>query len=147
MHLKGLVLADNKTRTNVIVEEIVPGGNAEKSGKIHVGDIVSRRVQSKLGMAACVPHDDNLVGSRDIPALYRCSATVLKDGMEGKYEKEGYGQRLYTNWEKIMFDCEGEVGDPIAHSRSAGCSLSCACGFRLASKCRSHSTAPQLADI
>ena len=39
----------------------------------------------------------------------RCSATVLKDGMEGKYEKEGYGQRLYTNWEKIMFDCEGEV--------------------------------------
>ncbi len=46
VHSKGLVLADNKTRTNVIVEEIVPGGNAEKSGKIQVGDIVSRRVRS-----------------------------------------------------------------------------------------------------
>jgi len=34
--------------------------------------------------------------------------------MEGKYEKEGYGQRLYTNWEKIMFDCEGEVRGPSA---------------------------------
>ena len=35
--------------------------------------------------------------------------------MEGKYEKEGYGQRLYTNWEKIMFDCEGEVRDAIGN--------------------------------
>ena len=47
--------------------------------------------------------------SHDDYAFCRCSATVLKDGREGKYEKEGYGQRLYTNWEKIMFDCEGEV--------------------------------------
>ncbi len=38
----GLVLADNKTRTNVIVEEIVPGGNADKSGKVQAGDIISR---------------------------------------------------------------------------------------------------------
>ena len=35
-------MADNKTRTNVIVEEVVSGGNAEKSGKVQVGDIVSR---------------------------------------------------------------------------------------------------------
>lgn len=30
--------------------------------------------------------------------LIRCSATVLKKGMEGKYEKEGYGDTPYTNW-------------------------------------------------
>ena len=52
----------------------------------------------------------------DDHAPCRCSATVLKDGMEGKYEKEGYGQRLYNNWEKIMFDCEGEVRAPLATS-------------------------------
>ena len=40
---------------------------------------------------------------------YRCSATVLKAGKGGEYEKEGYGQRPYDNWEKVMFDCEGEV--------------------------------------
>ena len=39
----------------------------------------------------------------------RCSATVLKDGKEGEYEKEGYGKRLYTNWKKVMFSTEGEV--------------------------------------
>ena len=50
--LKGLVLADNKTRTNVIVEEIVPGGNAEKSGKIQAGDIISRRVLSANATAS-----------------------------------------------------------------------------------------------
>ncbi len=69
---------------------------------------------SRFDKAACSPHHDTLVGSLDLPALCRCSATVLKDGREGKYEKEGYGQRLYTNWEKIMFDCEGEVREAMA---------------------------------
>jgi hypothetical protein len=41
--------------------------------------------------------------------VHRCSATVLKAGKGGEYEKEGYGQRPYDNWEKVMFDCEGEV--------------------------------------
>ena len=29
---------------------------------------------------------------------------------EGQYEKEGYGQRPYDNWETIMLDCEKLVG-------------------------------------
>ncbi|CAK0751030.1 hypothetical protein CVIRNUC_002036 [Coccomyxa viridis] len=86
----GLILADSKTSQNVFVEEVIPDGNAEKSGKVQVGDILSR-----------------------------CSATVLKDGREGKYEKEGYGQRLYTNWEKIMFDCEGEDFDTVMKALSS----------------------------
>ena len=51
--------------------------------------------------------------------MHRCSATVLKDGREGKYEKDGYGQRLYTNWEKIMFDCEGEDFDTVMKALSS----------------------------
>ena len=36
------------------------------------------------------------------------SATVLKSGKEGSYEREGYGQRVYDNWETIDFDCAGQ---------------------------------------
>ena len=39
---QGLMLADSKTSKNVFVEEIIPDGNAEKSGKVQVGDILSR---------------------------------------------------------------------------------------------------------
>lgn len=28
---------------------------------------------------------------------------------EGQYEAEGYGQRPYDNWERVMLDCEGRV--------------------------------------
>jgi hypothetical protein len=49
----------------------------------------------------------------------RCSATVLKDGKEGEYEREGYGKRLYTNWQKVIFSTEGEV-----RCMSCPCSLS-----------------------
>jgi len=41
--------------------------------------------------------------------LTKCSAVVLKAGKEGQYEKEGYGQRPYDNWETILFNCEGQV--------------------------------------
>ena len=34
---------------------------------------------------------------------------MLKDGKEGEYEKEGYGKRIYTNFQKVMFSTEGEV--------------------------------------
>ena len=50
-------MADNKTRTNVIVEEVVSGGNAEKSGKVQVGDIVSRYALcacQDLGILQCI---------------------------------------------------------------------------------------------
>ena len=66
------------------VVELVPGGNAEKSGAVQVGDI-----------------------------LNRCSAVVLKAGKEGKYETEGYGQRPYDNWDRIMFDCAGQTFDDV----------------------------------
>lgn len=36
-----------------------------------------------------------------------CCCTAVQ---EGQYEKEGYGQRPYDNWETIMFDCEKQVG-------------------------------------
>lgn len=55
--MQGLILADNKTRTNVIVEEVVSGGNAEKSGKVQVGDIVSRYALcacQDLGILQCI---------------------------------------------------------------------------------------------
>lgn len=32
--------------------------------------------------------------------LTRCSATVLKTGAEGEFEKEGYGKTPYNNWER-----------------------------------------------
>lgn len=39
---QGIILVDSKSRGSVVVEEVVSGGNAEKSGKVQVGDIVSR---------------------------------------------------------------------------------------------------------
>jgi hypothetical protein len=41
--------------------------------------------------------------------LSKCSATILKAGKENQFEREGYGQRPYDNWETIMFDCNGQV--------------------------------------
>lgn len=43
----------------------------------------------------------------------RTSAVVLKQGKEGVYEKEGYGQRPYTNWSRVDFDCRGQDFDTI----------------------------------
>lgn len=37
--------------------------------------------------------------------MFACSS------QEGQYEREGYGQRPYDNWETIMFDCENQVGN------------------------------------
>jgi len=73
----GLVLAEKGKGGAVFVEDVVAGGNADVSGKVQKGDL-----------------------------LIRCSATVLKsDGLSGSFEAEGYGQRPYTNWNRIMFDC------------------------------------------
>lgn len=62
-----------------MIDEVTPGGHADKTGQIQVGDI-----------------------------LAKCSAVVLKEGAENKYDTEGYGEKLYTNWETVMFDCEGQ---------------------------------------
>eukprot|EP00197_Chlamydomonas_leiostraca_P008785 CAMPEP_0202865750 /NCGR_PEP_ID=MMETSP1391-20130828/6334_1 /ASSEMBLY_ACC=CAM_ASM_000867 /TAXON_ID=1034604 /ORGANISM="Chlamydomonas leiostraca, Strain SAG 11-49" /LENGTH=166 /DNA_ID=CAMNT_0049545627 /DNA_START=147 /DNA_END=647 /DNA_ORIENTATION=+ len=75
----GLVFAQKPSGGPVYVEEVTPGGIADKTGKVQVGDVLSK-----------------------------CSAVVLKSGKEGEYEREGYGQTLYTNWDKVMFDCEGQ---------------------------------------
>jgi ferredoxin len=67
----------------VFVDELVPGGNAAKAG-VAVGDV-----------------------------LLRCSATVLKDGKEGAFEKEGYGARPFTNFDRVMFDASGQDFDTV----------------------------------
>jgi hypothetical protein len=51
----------------VRIDELTAGGNAASAG-LQIGDV-----------------------------LVRVSATLLKSGAEGQYEKEGYGQRPYTN--------------------------------------------------
>ncbi|KAK9827235.1 hypothetical protein WJX81_000601 [Elliptochloris bilobata] len=76
----GLVLAEAPAGPrSVVVESIAEGGNAAKSGIVRVGDFINR-----------------------------CSATVLKAGKDGEYEREGYGQRPYDNWETVMFDCKDQ---------------------------------------
>ena len=63
----------------VFVEELKAGGAADKSGRVAQGDV-----------------------------LTSCSAVVLKSGQEGG-EAEGYGERLYDNWERVTFDCKGQA--------------------------------------
>ncbi|KAG2445126.1 hypothetical protein HYH02_008992 [Chlamydomonas schloesseri] len=75
----GLVFEQAKEGGPIFVAEVTAGGNADKSGAVAVGDILSR-----------------------------CSAVVLKAGKEGRYENEGYGERPYDNWETIEYDCEGK---------------------------------------
>lgn len=75
----GVVFTQKPTGGPVYVDEVTPGGNADKSGAVKVGDV-----------------------------LTKCSAVVLKAGKDGQYETEGYGQRPYDNWETVMFDCEGQ---------------------------------------
>ena len=72
----------------------MPGGNADQLGnKVRVGD-----------------------------RMVACSATVLKAGKEGEYERRGYGGRPYDSFERIMFPTAGQVGR--LDSRSAdGCML------------------------
>lgn len=80
----GIVLAENRDSGEVFVEEIVPNSNAAKTEAVSVGDV--------------------LVGT---------SATVLKAGKDGEYEREGYGQRPYDNWETVEFDCRGQSFDTV----------------------------------
>jgi C-terminal processing protease CtpA/Prc len=40
--LQGLVLVEAKDRKGVVVEEIVKGGNADQSGQVQVGDILTK---------------------------------------------------------------------------------------------------------
>jgi hypothetical protein len=39
--------------------------------------------------------------------LSGCSAVTLKAGKEGRYEREGYGDRPYDNWEVRLGGGEG----------------------------------------
>ncbi|PSC73495.1 fatty acid-binding adipocyte [Micractinium conductrix] len=74
----GLVLAERPgPPVQVFIEEITAGGNAAKDGRLKVGDV--------------------LVG---------CSATLLKTGKEGEFEREGYGAR-------VMFDARGKQFDTV----------------------------------
>lgn len=53
----GLVLGEAERGGAVVVEEIVQGGNAEQTGVVQVGDVVSRcgfdKAQQGLFMSAC----------------------------------------------------------------------------------------------
>ena len=42
--------------------------------------------------------------------MRHCRCCRFTNVQEGQYEREGYGQRPYDNWETIMFDCEKQVG-------------------------------------
>ncbi|GAX77895.1 hypothetical protein CEUSTIGMA_g5337.t1 [Chlamydomonas eustigma] len=75
----GVVFEQKAPGEPVIVGEVMPGGAAEKSGRVTQGDI-----------------------------LTACSAVILKAGKEGQFENEGYGQRPYDNWERVTFDCRGQ---------------------------------------
>lgn len=86
----GIVLAENAKDQTVFVEEVVPGGNAEQTGKVQVGDV-----------------------------LVACSATLLKAGKEGEFEREGYGQRPYDNWETVNFDCRGQKYETVMAALSS----------------------------
>lgn len=87
----GITLAENVTDKLVFVESIEPGSNADKNGQVSVGDI--------------------LVG---------CSGVVLKEAkLSGSFEKEGYGQRPYDNWETVYFDCRGKQYDTIMAALSS----------------------------
>ena len=73
----GIVFAERGApgeAAGVRVDELVAGGNAAAAG-LQTGDV-----------------------------LVRVSATLLKDGKEGQFEREGYGSRPYTNWERQMID-------------------------------------------
>ena len=70
-------------RAAVVVDELTAGGNAEQAG-VQVGDILSE-----------------------------VSAVVLKAGKEGQYEREGYGQRPFDNFQKVMTKCEGAGFDTV----------------------------------
>ena len=39
---QGLVLLEDKAKKAVVVEEIVEGGNADQSGQVQVGDILTK---------------------------------------------------------------------------------------------------------
>lgn len=74
----GIVLAEDVENNCIFVEEIEPGSNAQEHD-VTVGDV--------------------LVG---------CSGVVLKEAkLSGSFEKEGYGQRPYDNWETVWVDARG----------------------------------------
>jgi hypothetical protein len=65
------------------------------SSSVYVEEVVSKGEADRAGV---------MVGD----VMTRCSAVTLKDGSrEG--EQEGYGERLYNNWETVMFDCKDQV--------------------------------------
>lgn len=71
------VVFSQKDGGPVFIESVTPGSNADKAG-FKAGDV-----------------------------LNQCSAVTLKAGKEGRYEREGYGDRPYDNWETVMIDTEG----------------------------------------
>ncbi|KAG1663920.1 hypothetical protein FOA52_002236 [Chlamydomonas sp. UWO 241] len=75
----GLIFAQKGKGEPVTVDEVVPGGAADKNGRIAVGDV-----------------------------LAACSAVVFKSGQSGaEGATAGHGDVLYDKWDRIMFPCAG----------------------------------------
>ena len=83
-----MTLAENASGETVFVESIVQGGNAEKSGKVAVGDIIAK-CAAPSGWRPCRLKS---CYATQFECSCRVSATVLKAGKGGQYKKEGYGQ-------------------------------------------------------
>eukprot|EP00960_Hanusia_phi_P035427 751704-Hanusia_phi.AAC.5 len=79
----GVVLEEVREGKGAVVVSVKEGSNADKSG-VRVGDEV-----------------------------VACSATTLKAGKDGAYERTGYGGRPFDNWDIIMFPCEDQPFEAI----------------------------------
>lgn len=65
------MLTEAKDKKAVVVEEVVEGGNADQSGQVQVGDIVTKYAP----FHACIEHDakEHLIVSQHRDGLYRQS--------------------------------------------------------------------------
>ena len=79
----GILLEEVKDGKGAVVVSVKEGSNADRSG-VRVGD-----------------------------ELVACSATTLKAGKDGAYERTGYGGRPFDNWDVIMFPCGDQPFEAI----------------------------------
>lgn len=99
---------------------------APRPGVLRAREILCLCVQGKKGVLVdeVKPggHSDGKLQVGDV--LVSCSAVVLKAGKEGRYEKEGYAERPYDNWEVINFPCL----DQASFSSLGPGGIPCPCG-------------------
>lgn len=112
----GLVLAEGGSSgsRHVFVEEIVPGGNAEKNGMVRVGDVLAKTsaVMLKSGK-------DGSMSQGHGEGVWRACRVMETPYVNAKFQNNNCfntflvpsvlpGDRLYDNWETVEFDCSGQ---------------------------------------